>query len=400
MDVQVIVLDRHAPADARVDRHCGTLLRNDISTIRIRASRPEEKIHRDGRFFKENGVVELVPIKQLPSPLQLIAQQLMFLFPILMHTIYPFTNLIDMERDENTILHVHDPELLGLAKLLQKKHFSSAQIVYDRHEIFEKAGGLYGFVSTFFEKLNAHSVKGVVGISQIYDAGNKKIFPRALVTSVPNYPLFGEYDHSAIEKKISDFNEDSEILLSYIGSLNQDYDRDIYLLLDILEMALKSNENVRVLVAGKTSSKDLRVKFNELEERYGCRFQYPGYISREKTKEITERSHLGFFLLRPESIYWVKSSPNKFYEYLATGNVAVIRADIDVDITPGSVLMYDRWTKREEIIDAVISLLEQPEKLKNMMRSAHRQGNMYTYENVESRYLELYGSVFSPDRNK
>ena len=391
--MQVIVLDRHAPADARIDRHCDTLLRNGVRAVRIRMCRPGENSDCKERLLRIGRTIELVPLNRLPFPLQIISQQVMYLFPTLMHRIYPFHTLMEMDAKEETIIHVHDPNMLGMAKQLKRKHFPVAKIVYDRHEVFEEAGGPYGFVSTVFENINAHHVQAVVGVSPVYEKPNEKIFPCARVTSVPNYPLCTEYDHPAIKDKIDCFDRDSEILLSYIGSLNHHYDRDMFLLLELLEQALERVPKVRAYIGGRTESKELLHRLTGLIEKYGDRFQYPGYVSRPEARRISERSHLGFLLLKRESKYQIRTSPNKFFEYLTTGNVAVVRGDIDAELPPDSAMIYDYGTADQKIIDDVLTLLEDPERIKRMMQSAYRQGSRFIYENVESNYLELYRSL-------
>lgn len=248
-------------------------------------------------------------------------------------------------------------------------------------------------VSLLFERINRSSVDGVVTISPAYIESVSQRFAEAQVSYVPNYPLRSEYDQDLVSAKIERLDEDTEILLTYIGSLNNDYDRDVDLLLDLMEAALCQNPRVVCRVGGSLNSRSLGERMENLSIKFPDRFRYLGYVDRTTTLELTEKSHIGFFLLRPESNYWVKSSPNKFFEYLVTGNIAVVRADIDADIPPGTAMLFSRDEPSERIVSTVLELLDDIDRMKSMMASAQRLGKQFLYEQVQDNYLRLYAEM-------
>lgn len=390
--MKVIILDRHPSNDARLSRHMKTLMGNNIPFSRYRLPRHDE-IGYEGVPEKNHHFIKTVLNFKSIILFQLF-QRIACLFPAL---------LLDCgcAKDENDperlIIHVHDPELLSLAKNLKMKKRPNAIIIYDRHEIFESAGGVYGRLARLYEIINKKKVDGVVGISAHYRDSNQRLFPRSIVYDVPNYPIRSDYDSAKISKKISSFLSSEETVLSYVGSLNNNYDRDINLLLDVFTKALHKFVNVRAVIAGNSPTEDLKERLRNLEIEFSGRFEYRGFVTRTEAVRIAEDSHIGFFLIRPRSKYWVKSSPNKLFEYFSSGVIPVIRADIDAEIGSESALIFDRDATEERIINEVVDLIDDKTRMRNMMESSYEMANSYSYEGVQNRYVDLYSRLLDDE---
>ena len=135
-----------------------------------------------------------------------------------------------------------------------------------------------------------------------------------------------------------------------------------------------------------------------LSKKYNNRFQFLGYVPWEKTIELTQKAHIGFFLLRPDTSYWVTASPNKVFEYLMCGVVPIIRADVDhADMLEKCSLTFSRSEDDKVIIKAVLDLLDNPGRLKEFMEKAKELSVNYTWESVAGRYIELYNTLLCPE---
>ena len=233
-------------------------------------------------------------------------------------------------------------------------------------------------------------------MSIYYKEKVKHLFEKSIIISVPNYPLSSEYDSNFINEKINSFDINSKINLVYIGGLNRDFDRDVDLLIKIAENLLYQNENVNFFVAGPWADNYSKSRLLDCSERFNGRLKFLGEISRERAIEITQQSHIGFFLIKPNSIYWVKSSPNKVFEYLICGVIPVIRADVDqAEKIRRSALIFDRKTDEEEIICSISNLISNTNLLKDLLRSAKQLSNNFTWESVANNYIELYEDILN-----
>jgi glycosyltransferase involved in cell wall biosynthesis len=271
-----------------------------------------------------------------------------------------------------------------------------SKIVYDRHEVYEQFKNFLG-ISLFhlFEKYDRNSVNGVITVSEDYENKLSQLFPWAIVKTVPNYPLSSVYDTKLIERKIDLLDEISQISAIYIGSLGN-MDRDVDLLLKIADAILTTFPDAEFIVGGNYLNNESRKKIDQISQKFETRFQFHGYVQREKTIQLTQEAHLGFFLIRPDTHYWVKFSANKIFEYLMCGVVPIIRADVeDAAELQKCSLIFDRNDSDAKIISEILDLLKNREKLQAFMRSSRETSMNYRWEFVASRYIELYRMVLS-----
>lgn len=386
--MKLLLLDRHPYFDARLERHMGSLVKHDIETLRIRVSRCEDSNNLVDMSNEAVKTVSLKPILNSHGVFHQTIQNLIYLLPSLFFHHYSLKNFIPNESE--MVIHVHDPELIGIANKIKRKRGPNCKIVYDRHEVFEEAGGLYGKIARLHEIRNAKNIDAVIGVSTHHELSNRGLFSNAIVNTVPNYPVWSDYDHGKILEKIDSFDFDTPILLTYVGSLNQDYDRDILFTLDVMEYVLEQCSRTIARVAGRSPNETVSERFRFLENKYGDRFRYLGFISREDSRILTERSHVGFFILKTDSKYYVKSSPNKFFEYLITGNVAVVRADLDFNASGSAALLFNKGDSQESVIQSLIDLVNDPDSMRLLMINAREEGSKRTYESVEGVYLDVY----------
>lgn len=392
--VNVIIMDLHLYEDDRIKRHIQHLIANNINVYSVNINRYGKDLN-EGQFSRIGEMGYRINFCNQDNRLaSSIRYNLYCLSSRIMRDVFDAFDSLDIDLSDSTIVHVHDPSLLPVATKIKRKN-PGLRVVYDRHEVFERNMCIWGIkiprIGRIMEKICIKSIDGVVAISNDYVDAIKSMFPNSLVSVVPNFPSNEGYDLEGIFSKIQSTHLNSNINLVYIGSLNHNYDRDIDLLLHIASDVLSRYQNTQFFIGGQTASTYLVAQFEYLSRQYPDRFHYLGYISRSEVISVTQAAHIGFFLLKPDTSYWVKCSPNKVFEYLRCGVVPIVRADCDYarELTE-CAMIFDRYSDNLEIIESVRMLVEQPSLLRGMMEEAHRCSREFSFEAVAENYLKLY----------
>lgn len=305
-----------------------------------------------------------------------------------------------MEREDAVLFHVHDPYLLGLATKLAKR-FPRSRVLYDRHEYYETWTNRFGIsVPGLFERRYGKKVSEVVFVSRAIDR-----LPECLVdkrtTVVPNYPEAGRFDRRLAEEKIESFGE-GDVLAVYFGALNLDFDRDMETMFEVARCLMRSDATVRFEVAGRVFDRPLKEMMDHMEKEFGARMRYLGEIPYSEVIERTQRAHLGFFLLRPESPTWSEErpvSPNKVYEFLLSGTIPVVKAVLDDrTMMERCALLFDKEATAEDIARALLALIEDKERMRGMMRGCLAIAPNFSWERVSQGYLQCYERLFASMR--
>lgn len=397
MTNSLIVLDIHPAEDNRVNRHIKFLLKNGYWVYRIHINRFYPNL-REGPFSNhgEKGY-RINLFDTTNSRKNSILYNISAFTPILSREIRKALMMLGWNEEDSSIIHVHDPSLLLAAKKMIRT-CKSAALVYDRHEVYEQgkkhAGITFPCIERIYEVLATEAIRGVVTVSEGHVPSCKAIFPHAIIKAVPNFPDSPDYHIQTINHKVESFSVDSSVNLVYFGSLDYHYDRDIALILKISDRMLTDYPSTQVYIGGKTEDQTLITDFTYLSEKYPERFHFMGFLPREDVVRITEKAHLGFCLLKPDTSYWVKISPNKVFEYLMCGTVPIIRADVDyADIFARCSLIFERDAPEDAIIAAVGSLIRQPEKMQEMMKECLAIRKNFLYEPVATQYIKIYHDI-------
>lgn len=297
-----------------------------------------------------------------------------------------------------TVIHVHDPILLPFAVKISH-HFQQAKIVYDRHEVYESPIKYFSMISLprigrLSEILMSDKIDGVVTVLEEYSRDVEGMFPYSKIAVVPNYPIFEDYDDSITLSKIEGVFEVSTFQFIYVGSLSWNNDRDIGLILYIAESLLSNNYNVKFIIGGSTSDNRLLSEFSRLGSLYLGKFIYAGYLSHDMVIKYTQESHFGFLLIKPETDYWVLTSPNKVYEYLKCGVIPILRAKCcSKDQLQDCSLWFEREDSKEHILEEIKSILDDHNKLHDLMLRSYHLSFMFSYDSAASAYVSLYDSL-------
>lgn len=393
----ILILDAHPEEDGRIQKHIRFLQENDYRVYHIHyipyLSEPELP---DGEYslFGEKSYRINLHWKIRHKYFRMLNYLSLF-SPDLTQKTADAIQSLKVPPAKKGIIHVHDPILLPIAKKIQREFLTQSKIVYDRHEIYEdmkRFAGIGGY--RLFEQIAGSSASGIVVVSDGLRDKVSKQFPRARVVSVSNFPTLSLIQRGIVDEKIQNFSKNSDIYCIYIGSLNRNLDRDINLLLKIAEHVLLKIPNSRFFLGGPCSDHDLVTTIDGLQKAFPSRFTYLGIVPYLKVIEITQNVHIGFFLINPDTRYWVPCSPNKVFEYLSCGVIPVVRADCDyLDEIRSCGLFFERNTDESVISNSLSSLLQNSEEMKAKMKLCLEVGSRFTYEEKAKNYILLYNSL-------
>lgn len=397
-EVNVIVLHKHLEQDARILKHLEYLVNEKYNVYHLR-------ICRDNSI---NSIKHLSIFGELSITIgtKLCDNSIVnsLFFNIYLHTRYFIKRVIlgleefAIDYQKPTIIHVHDPVLLPLAVRLNNI-ITNGMIVYDRHEVYES--GLNVFFIQFpsigrvCEIICHKKISGLVCVAESQLAKAKILFACSNCCVVNNFPDTKQYDLQKIHKKIDSVSSSDIIYLSYVGSLDYHGDRNIDLLLDVVDNIMQDNSKVFFILGGRTGDIALLSKIDTLTKRYPRRFNYLGYVSNYKVIEISQQSHIGFFLLKNIKKDY-KVSPNKVFEYQFCGCVPVIKANMDcAEKLLHSSIIYSEDVSKEEIIHDIRCLIKTPDLLQEKMTLSHNIGKQFTWQSVAQNYKTLYNELIS-----
>jgi glycosyltransferase involved in cell wall biosynthesis len=393
--VNVIVIDHHLPNDGRIQKHIKYLISNNINVYHLHYNLLFDSLQPGfydfvgGKNFRIN----------LPKERKGIIFGALRLSKLFRRELTDMTEKVlqemNIDIEHPTIVHVHDPLLLPIAVNLIKYKFSDFKIVYDRHEVYEKLPGFKNLnLFTFVEFFARKYVSGVVIIDKEHNLYVSRVFSSSCTIAVPNFPYKLDYDVNFITKKIESFKKSSEINLVYLGSLSRRFDRDIDLLLKLVDFLLKNDARIKFTIAGAYGDSELEKILLNYQDIFPNRFSYLGEITQENVVNLTQNAHLGFEFIKPDSSYWVKVSSVKVFEYLTCGVVPVVRANLDIadDLREFS-LIFDRNAKEEDIIRSVSDLISNTNKHKEFMKQAFLASSRYSWDSAAIEYIKLYNHL-------
>lgn len=287
---------------------------------------------------------------------------------------------------DSAIYHLHDPELLPVARKLKKL---GKVVIFDAHEDLPKQilGKPYLnkfskiLLSNFFayyEKFICKHLDAVITATPII----RDKFSYFCKTSIDinNFPFMDElYIQDGWDNKAKE--------ICYIGGI--DVNRGIREVVD----AMSKVKDCSLNLAGKFSEEKVE---NEINLTSGWeRVNYLGQIERKDLVNVLGRSMAGLvtFLAVPNHI---NAQPNKMFEYMSAG-LPVIGSDFSLwrEIIVG----YDCGvcvdpSDATAIARAIEFLLSNPQRAMVMGQNGRRAIEIkFNWKNEEAKLLALYGSL-------
>lgn len=393
--MNVIVLDVHHPEDGRVNRHIKYVQSLDYNVIHINVNRYFSFL-KPGIFSKYGELgYRITAGNHSQSLINRLLLLILFITPIIAIRIKNILNSLRLEFNENTIIHIHDYELLFTGFYLHYFFPAKVRIVYDRHELYETYKGknkIFDKIPRIYERINSIWIDGIIGVSEDHLGSLKSLFKFSPITIVPNYSDACGYPLAELEKKISSMKK-NKLKMIYFGSLDVTLDRDIYLILKVMDNVLQEKISSEAYIGGICSNSKLLSLLSAMTEKYPGRFHFIGYVPYNEVLSLSSQATIGFLCMKPE--YWVLVSANKIYEYLHYGLIPVIKANIENhEIISQCSLIFSKSEKDETVIATVCNLIRNKERMKQMMLDSYEIGKQYTFDNVKIRYQSLYLDLF------
>ncbi len=298
---------------------------------------------------------------------------------------------IDIDAD---IYHLHDPELLLIAKKLLKK---GKKVIFDSHENYSKQIKIRPYLNkgirTLIAKIYYHyetyicrKIDGVIFIMpELVEGKSVNPFENRCkkIEYVANYAL-NNMDDNIKEKKGEDFS------VCYVGGLSKA--RGITNLVKACAIA-----KCKLILAGRFSSEDYKKEIMEKEEFAGV--DYRGEISLEEVYKIYEKTDVGMATLLDEGQYFsVCTFPVKVFEYFQNKLPVIISNypyaveenninDFGICVDPGDV---------EDIARAITYFQKNREiREKCGMNGYNLYKNKFNWDLEKEKLFNLYEEVLS-----
>ena len=292
-------------------------------------------------------------------------------------------------REDASIYHIHDPELIPIGILLK---LSGRSVVYDVHEDFPKdvlkkqyilpmaRPGLAQLVESA-ESLAAAVFDGIVTATPVIG----RRFPPKKTVVVQNFAMMDEW----ISTNAIPYSKRGPIMV-YVGSITEVRGiRETMTALSLLPAKLEP----RLALAGNFSPSTLE---DECRRSPGWeRVDFAGWRSRTELAQILGSARLGLVLLHPTPTY-LESQPTKLYEYMSAG-LPVIASSFplwrDLIERNGCGIVVDPLDPNA-IARAIEWMLEHPSEAEAMgARGRATVEKYFTWDAEASKLLGLYDNV-------
>lgn len=290
------------------------------------------------------------------------------------------------------IYHLHDPELLPLARKLKR---AGRKVIFDSHENYEADIKVKNYIpyifraviAIFYKRYETKTVKMLDAvIAPCTFRGGVDMFkdkcPKTEIIS--NVPLLSEfYD------KYEDIDKEYNLpAICYIGGLT--HNRGVT---HLVSAAYKAN--VKLILGGKFSPTVYEDEIKKMSE-YSC-VEYRGHLTREQVLEVYKESKIGVATVLNIGHYNTGDSfATKVYEYMSMGLPVIITKTSHTEKTVskyGFGLAVDP-ENIEEIVNAINFLISNPEKAKKMGENGRRAVlEEFNWQIEEKKLLALYSEL-------
>jgi glycosyltransferase involved in cell wall biosynthesis len=225
-----------------------------------------------------------------------------------------------VRRENFTIYHFHDPELIPVAmclKLLGKK------VIYDVHEdvpndillkqwLPSPARYLISKIYAVIENIASARFDGIVCATPFIRDRFLKVNKNTI--DIKNYPTIDQYATSRTEEKESQVKRLYDVC--YVGVISEN--RGVIRMVEALDKM-----SVNFALAGRFDNAETETKLKSHPN--WKRTTFFGYLNKAQIKDLLKQSYIGLVVLDP-TITFTTSLPIKLFEYMAAG-MPVISSD-------------------------------------------------------------------------
>ena len=368
--MKVLIISAHPLYDNRISKHISTCLKYGVKVEYFNISVSDTKMFP----YSGNPNVTLIHCHNAVSKTD-PAGALKSFFKL-----YRYVSNSDAD-----IVHVHDPSLLFIAK---KANRSNKRVVFDKHERFEEIDCLNAKYGAWNEKHYKSTISAEVCVNDSLADYIYKLRKESPII-VPNYQLFSKYRQSDTKK-----HSDGIIRSAFIAqSLSAESTLDGKLLFDVLDIVFKNSSNFEFTIVG--NSDYYKDRKQQLQDKYPGRFHDLGVIPYDKVVELNNLSDIGLLFYRdvPNA---KRCSPNKLSEYLLSSQVIFSVgdfADSKAIENCDCIKLHKFGTQAETIANEILDLLNDIKRIETLQAESNRTGALFSWENYENRYYELYCSL-------
>lgn len=298
----------------------------------------------------------------------------------------PFFALLSLLKNKQPdIVHFHDPELMIMGIIMA---FRGCSVIYDSHEdlakdILDKVWipkVLRRFLSASANIFEHVAIRFFTAVIFVIESQTSRLgFKKNIV--LHNYPILSDYpDEETVE---------AEPYFIHIGTLS--VERGLREMLDATEL-LPPEYSLHIV--GKLSDEAFEIA---REHPAWNRITYTQWIDRKKLIPLIRKAIGGLLLFYPlPNMY--NSSPNKLFEYMASG-IPVIASDFPVfreilDKNKCGLLVNPQ--EHRSVLDAMMQLIQNT-KLRNTMgkNGIGAVRNFYSWESESRKLIGLYSDILS-----
>lgn len=283
------------------------------------------------------------------------------------------------------IYHLHDPELLRIAKKLKSIH--GAKVVFDSHEdvpkqildkywipvIFRR---LISTLYSYHEKRACKKIDGIVSVTPIICERFSKSHPN--VEMIANYPQIKTNDEQVTEKK---YNH-----ICYIGGLYESRGlREVILAIEHCDVVLH--------LAGSFDAEQFEMELKQLKGWKKVVFY--GQINQAKITELLGKCSIGIVTLHPTPSY-LEAYPIKMFEYMNAG-LALLSSDFPLYRSLLDEIECSEFVnplEPNEISNTLTTMLEDEKRLKEMGARAKKAAiERYNWSKEKEKLYAFYDKL-------
>ncbi len=314
-----------------------------------------------------------------------------------------FSFLSNKERIKCDVYHCNDAETLIFGYLLSKK--DKAVMIYDAHEYFsdyipsnnqflkELKPRISNKSKLFFERCLISKCKAVITVSEgIADLlkSDYKLANRPLV--LRNTISFEKVPYS--KKKLQDIiaiGNDKKLIIFH-GAISED--REIKRIINILPML--GDLNVMLVLMGKID-KNYQINLINLSDKLGVRNMI--MFCEVKYNEVLEYlsgANIEVYLVKPKTLSYKYSMPNKLFEAMVAGLPIVIDkefVEMRKIVEKYKVGIAVDSDNERESAKAIKALLENDDYYFSLKDNIKKSRNELCWENDSKKLISLYRTI-------
>lgn len=298
-------------------------------------------------------------------------------------------------RSNPDAIHFHDPELALL--LLPFAFLSNKKIICDVHE---HPSGCYGrrpwipkilqwWIGGFFYLLlrSAPYIYDEVilaedsYLSYFSRKKNIRVVRNYAIIPNPDIPYFDRY---------AEFDPHKELRLIYVGSIM--VYRGALTMVKMVQKLVDKYPGVSLDLVGMAQPASLEPMLHEASLKSGGRIRLRGYIDMSEMEPLLRRAHIGLIPLKPDPNL-IGSMATKFFDYMIYG-LPCVASDFPlwqrfIEENPCGVNVDA--TDPDRLVEAIIDLVESPERLKELSRNGYRRvREKFSWEQEGEKLLSIY----------